>query len=66
MTREPIPSCPQPETPIRDRAWTEGQKLNAAVIALKVFRTWAACGALYPEHVIKVCDETLADIGAKS
>jgi hypothetical protein len=27
MTRTPIPDCPQPETPIRDRAWTDGQKL---------------------------------------
>lgn len=27
MTYEPIPNCPQGETPIRDRAWTEGQRL---------------------------------------
>jgi hypothetical protein len=25
----PIPNCPQPETPIRERAWTEGQKTEA-------------------------------------
>ncbi len=23
----PIPDCPQPETPIRERAWTDGQRL---------------------------------------
>ena len=25
MTSESITDCPQPETPIRERAWTEGQ-----------------------------------------
>lgn len=25
MTHSPIPNCPQPETPIRDRAWTDEQ-----------------------------------------
>lgn len=27
MTRTPIPNCPQPETPLRERAWTDGQRL---------------------------------------
>jgi len=26
MPREPIPNCPMPETPIRERAWADGQK----------------------------------------
>ena len=33
MTRTPIPNCPQPETPIRERAWTDGQ-ITAAARAL--------------------------------
>lgn len=26
MTRTPIPNCPQEDKPIRDRAWTDGQR----------------------------------------
>ena len=25
-TRPPVEGCPQPETPIRERAWTDAQK----------------------------------------
>ena len=28
MTREPIPDCPQPETPIRERAWSDAQQAD--------------------------------------
>lgn len=27
MTRAPIPNCPQSETPIHERAWTDEQRL---------------------------------------
>ena len=30
MTREPIPNCPQPETPIRERVWSDAQITRAA------------------------------------
>jgi len=32
MTRTPIPNCPQPETPIRERAWTDGQRPGPQVV----------------------------------
>ena len=34
----PIPNCPQPETPIRERAWTDEQKTEAMRTQ---FEAWA-------------------------
>lgn len=40
----PIPNCPQPETPIRERAWADGQrpepKYSDAKIRKPVFGEW--------------------------
>lgn len=46
MTRTPIPNCPQPETPIRDRAWTDEQrhamfKYTADEVRTR-FETWTS------------------------
>lgn len=34
----PIPNCPQPETPIRDRAWTDEQIEAKCAEALRKYR----------------------------
>ena len=60
----PIPNCPQPETPIRDRAWTDEQRLVEARVTLKVISTWARCGVLDRVDVATLCDKTLATIEA--
>lgn len=34
MTRTPIPDCPQPETPLRERAWTDEQRPPARPVVV--------------------------------
>lgn len=63
MTRTPIPNCPQPETPIRDRAWTDEQ-ITAAARALckdaseecnvNFDDNWKTYGELFRDQVLIV------------
>ena len=55
-----IPNCPQPETPIRERAWTEVQKAPPQIVC-------CVCGepcSIYSPICAKCNSDALAAIGA--
>ena len=56
----PIPNCPQPETPIRERAWTDGQRSAEPKYSDAEDRLGAWMAAALDDP--KVCAEMKADI----
>lgn len=52
MTSTPIPNCPQPETPIRERAWADGQRPEPKYSDAEIMSEWfKADGSVHGPNV---------------